>query len=77
MQTFNEFGQEQQPTYNYWTKTTMLMTQNNQVGDDNYQTTLVFLLFTEATKRGNRHFQFIIKQFLAMVISPIRCAFGD
>jgi len=32
----NECGQEQQPTYNYWTKTTMLMTQNNQVGDDNY-----------------------------------------
>ena len=76
--------------YNELLKSKMM---NNQVGDNNYSTSVQILtlfaeatgmphsycssFFTEATKRGNKHFQYIIKQFLAMVLSSFPCVFGD
>ena len=36
----------------------------------------MFIIFTEATKRGNKHFQLIIKQFLPRVLSSLRSVFS-
>ena len=71
----------------------MIMMKTNYVGDGNTLTSVriltlfaeatrmsqpyIFLFFTEATMRGNNHFQYIIKYFLLIVLYYFRCVFAD